>query len=46
MSQRSSLLPVLSVTAVILAAPVAVPFQGRNFRLTDVHGEVVQGVLA
>ena len=22
------------------------PFQGRNFRLTDVHGEVVQGVLA
>ena len=22
------------------------PYQGRNFRLTDVHGEVVQGVLA
>ena len=22
------------------------PFQGRNFRLTDVHGEVVKGVLA
>ena len=22
------------------------PYQGRNFRLTDVHGEIVQGVLA
>ncbi|MCY3820909.1 MAG: DUF1501 domain-containing protein, partial [Gammaproteobacteria bacterium] len=22
------------------------PYQGRNFRLTDVHGEVVNGVLA
>ena len=22
------------------------PYQGRNFRLTDVHGEVVTGVLA
>ena len=22
------------------------PFQGRNFRLTDVHGKVVNGVLA
>jgi uncharacterized protein (DUF1501 family) len=22
------------------------PYQGRNFRLTDVHGEVVDGVLA
>ncbi len=21
-------------------------FQGRNFRLTDVHGEVVKGILA
>jgi hypothetical protein len=21
-------------------------FQGRDFRLTDVHGEVIQGILA
>jgi hypothetical protein len=21
------------------------PYQGRDFRLTDVHGEVVQGIL-
>jgi hypothetical protein len=22
------------------------PYQGRNFRLTDVHGEIVDGVVA
>jgi hypothetical protein len=22
------------------------PYQGRDFRLTDIHGEVVKGILA